>query len=99
MAWDTHGAVRLAQQSAAWLHALKDRRCKRRAAFVDWLVESPRHVREFLLMAALDHELSRLDAAHTIDVDEILREIDRTVVIFPADDYVPASVRVNIVAA
>jgi len=90
-AWDTHGAVRLAQQAGAWLHAIKDGRPELRATFVDWLMESPRHVREFLLMAALDHELSRLDAAHTINVDEILREIDRTVVIFPADDYVPAS--------
>ena len=90
-AWDTHGAVCLAQQSVAWLHALKDRRPEMGAAFVDWLMESPRHLREFLLMTALDRELSRLDPAHAIDVDKILREIDRTVVIFPADDYVSAS--------
>jgi transmembrane sensor len=52
---------RVAEEAAAWLETLKTAGAHERAAFAAWAKESPRHVRDFLLMTALDAELAAID--------------------------------------
>jgi len=48
-----------AQQASAWLESLRRPNPGAEARFVSWLKESPRNVRDFLIMLSLDHALSR----------------------------------------
>lgn len=52
---------RVDEEAAAWLEALAGGGQAERAAFAEWIRESPRHVRAFLLMTALDRELEGVD--------------------------------------
>jgi len=62
------------QQAAAWTEILKQAGSQERAAFDEWLTESPRHVREFLLVSAVDRALDSLDTAHQHNVQELLAQ-------------------------
>ncbi len=56
------------EQAAQW-HLLmqKSPGPAERAAFDDWLLESRRHVRNYLLVTALDRELTQIDPRRSID--------------------------------
>jgi transmembrane sensor len=62
----------VAQQAAEWTEILKNGGSQERAAFDEWLTESPRHVREFLLISAVDRALDAVDADHKHDVQALL---------------------------
>ncbi len=58
------------EQAAQW-HLLMQRSpdLNRRAAFDDWLMESRRHVRNYLLVAALDQALTRIDPRRELTME------------------------------
>ncbi len=53
---------RIDEEAAAWLEVLSKGGPAERAAFAGWVKQSPRNVRAFLLMTALDIELDGVDA-------------------------------------
>lgn len=53
----------LNQQASAWVEILQRGRKEDCDAFIQWLTESPRHVRDYMLMETLDAELAQLDTA------------------------------------
>ena len=78
--WLQHNEQVLAQQTSEWIEVLNEGTAEEHAAFVEWLKESPRHVREYLLMVALDKELTQLDSERECDVSALLREASHNVV-------------------
>jgi len=68
-----------ALQASTWVETMRDPSPKDRAAFVAWLKESPRNVREFLLMTSLDEALEDLDSKHLLDIDALLANVDRRI--------------------
>jgi transmembrane sensor len=53
----------LAHQASEWVTVLSRKASRDElAAFAEWLKTSPRHVRDFLVMAAIEQELHRVDA-------------------------------------
>ncbi len=71
----------IAERAAAWLSALRHEDGEdRRAAFAEWLRESPRHVEEVLFASTVERALAGFDAKGEIDVEEILREAPGNVV-------------------
>lgn len=66
-----------ALQASSWVETMRDPSPKNQAAFVAWLKESPRNVRDFLLMISVDRALDDLDSEHLHDIDAILAGIDR----------------------
>lgn len=68
----TSGTV--AQQAAEWTEILKRAGNEERAAFDAWLMESPSHVREFLLLSAVDRALDSVDCAGRHDVTALLAQ-------------------------
>jgi len=70
----------IARQAAQWLEILKSAGTVERTAFAKWIKESHAHLREFLLITALDYELSQIDAQRHLDVGSILAEPDTNVV-------------------
>lgn len=79
-------------QAAEWLETLKSAAPAQRAAFVSWLLESRRHVRNFLLVSAFDKELRKIDPQRRHDVDALLAEASADVVALP-EITVPAADR------
>lgn len=69
-----------AQQASAWVEILREPSAQQRAEFVAWLKESPRNVRDFLSMLALDQALHRLDAERRQDIESLLAQADRSIV-------------------
>src|SRR5580658_2597576 len=63
-----------AEQASAWLETLSHASPGQRTAFVAWLKESPRNVRDILLMLTLDQALEHLDAARNHDVRALIAE-------------------------
>lgn len=55
--------VLLNRQASEWVEILRAGRERDAADFAQWLAESPRHVRDYLLMEGIDAELAQLDAA------------------------------------
>jgi transmembrane sensor len=53
---------RIAQQSSAWMEKLKSASEADRHAFIEWLLQSKLHVRQYLLMTAADEELRHIDS-------------------------------------
>ncbi len=51
----------IAEQSSQWIENLEHGDAQARRAFSDWLKDSSRHVKGFLLMTALDEEIKHLD--------------------------------------
>ncbi len=68
-----------AQQASTWLEALRHPRPGDEARFISWLKESPRHVRDFLLMLSVDQALESLDARRLHDIESLLARVDRRV--------------------
>jgi transmembrane sensor len=58
---------------------MRDPTPKDQAAFVAWLKESPRNVRDFLLMLSVERALEDLDAERLHDIDALLASVDRRV--------------------
>jgi transmembrane sensor len=69
-----------AQQASAWLEALRHPGPGDETRFIAWLKESPRHVRDFLLMLSVDQALEKLDAQRLCDIESLLSQVDRRVV-------------------
>jgi transmembrane sensor len=70
----------LAQQASRWIETLRDPGPRERAAFVAWLKESPRNVRDFLLMLTIEESLNNLDAKRMHDIEALLATVDRRVI-------------------
>ena len=71
----------LAHQAAQWVVVLqRGASAEERAAFADWLRQSPYHVQAFLFQAALDREMSRFDAGRKHDIEALLAEVSSNVV-------------------
>lgn len=68
------------EKAAWWIGELEDANAKTRTACLEWLRESPEHVKEFLLMSAMWEGLGGVDAGRRIDVEKLLAEASATVV-------------------
>jgi transmembrane sensor len=73
----------LAQQASQWIETLRDPSAQQRAAFVAWLKDSPRNVRDFLLMLTIDQSLDTVDSKRLHDIESLLAAADTRVVDFP----------------
>jgi len=80
---------RIALQAAEWLVRLRDATPQDKAAFSAWLLESRRHVRNLLLLLAMEKELGGLDPEHRHDIDALLVQARATPVPHPATLSVP----------
>lgn len=80
---------RIALQAADWLMRLRDGDPQDKAAFSAWLLESRRHVRNFLLMMAMEQELGKLDPERRHDVDALLVQAQASPVPHPATSRLP----------
>jgi transmembrane sensor len=69
------------QQAAEWTEILKNAGPQERAAFDEWLTESPQHVREFLLVSAVDRALDSVDTERRHDVQALLAQAKKDGVI------------------
>ncbi|MGH8176118.1 MAG: FecR family protein [Steroidobacter sp.] len=61
----------VAERAAEWLDRLKTAGPRERAAFMQWLKESPGHIREMLLAAACDAALRNIDPRRRIDLEQL----------------------------
>jgi len=77
--------LRIAERAAEW-HGVLGRTGPHRpreqeyAEFMAWLTESPKHIREFLLLQAWEIETQGVDSQREISVDEIVRKLSANVV-------------------
>jgi transmembrane sensor len=78
-----------AQQASAWLEVLATANAGKRAEFVAWLKESPVHVREVLLMLAVDRALAGIDANRNRRLDKLLAQTRHQVVALNGSPAVP----------
>jgi transmembrane sensor len=81
-----------AQQASAWLEVMAAASAGQRAEFVAWLKESPEHVREVLLLLAVDRALGEIDANRIPGVQELLAQTHHQVVALRAWPATPAPV-------
>ena len=72
-----------AQQASAWLETLRRPSAGDEARFVSWLKESPRNVRDFLIMLSLDHALGEIDAGRSMGIDALLAQADARIAPLP----------------
>jgi transmembrane sensor len=68
-----------AAQASAWVETLRNPAPADEAEFVAWLKESPRNVRDFLLMYSVDEALTDIDAERRRDAHALIERIDRGV--------------------
>jgi len=73
-------------RASEWLETLKSGGDRERAAFVEWLAESPRHVSELLSIIALEKELRALDLDGRFDLKSLLAEASAA----PVAEFRPA---------
>lgn len=66
----------LAQQAATWIDTLRNPTPAEREAFVAWLKESPRNVRDFLQMQAIDRELGNIDVGRELNVEALITAVN-----------------------
>jgi transmembrane sensor len=88
-----------AQQASAWVQAMLDPTAEQRAAFVKWLKESPRNVRDFLFMLTIEQALDHLDPKCLRDIDTLLSQVDDRVVPLAGAPLPPPAQAVAQVAA
>lgn len=69
-----------AEQAYEWFNALREDGFKDRAAFSAWLKASPRHVGEFLSVAATYRHYANVDPQRRIDVEALIAEATSNVV-------------------
>jgi len=82
-----------AQQASSWVEIMRHPSRGEDRRFVAWLKESPRNVRDFLLMLSVDHALEKIDAARLQDIDALLARVDARVVPLSVRTAAPAGVR------
>ncbi len=75
--------LRIAEEAAEWMDALSSGDESGRAAFVQWLSASPRHLEEFLLLTASEQAWQNIDADRTIDVEALIAELNPDVLPLP----------------
>src|SRR5689334_8123238 len=69
----------IAEQSAEWTEVLKRGDARDMAEFAQWSLKSPQHMRQFLMMVALEHELQHIDPQRLLDTPVASAEADRIV--------------------
>jgi transmembrane sensor len=67
----------LAEVAAHWLVELEEPGADTLRQFATWLQTSPRHVEEFLLVAAVWKEFDRFDTARRVDIQRLVAEAQR----------------------
>lgn len=72
-----------AQQTSSWVETMRHPNPGDEQRFVAWLKESPRNVREFLLMLSVDHALGELDARRLHDIKSLVASVNRRVATLP----------------
>jgi transmembrane sensor len=82
-----------AQQASAWVQILLDPTPEQRTAFVKWLKDSPRNVRDLLFMLTIEQALDHLDAGSVRDIELLLAQIDGRVVPLGVQPHVAPAVR------
>jgi transmembrane sensor len=65
-----------AQQASSWVETMRHAGPGDDRRFVAWLKESPRNVRDFLLMLSLDRALGEIDARHIERVESLIAEVE-----------------------
>ncbi len=86
-----HEVLSIAQQAADWLRIMQNAELEDEEGFLNWLKQSPLHVREFLLAYRMDQELDRMDGERRIDIDELISRIAPNVLPIGAHVAVPAA--------
>jgi transmembrane sensor len=71
-----------AQQASSWVETMRHASPGDERRFVAWLKESPRNVRDFLLMLSLDQALGEIDAGRVESIERLLAEVDARVTPF-----------------
>jgi transmembrane sensor len=75
----------LVEQSSALFETMKGGDEKVRRTLVEWLLQSRRHVRTHLFMAALDEELRHIDPQRRIPIPQVrMNEVSSTAISAPA---------------
>jgi ferric-dicitrate binding protein FerR (iron transport regulator) len=78
-----------AQQASSWVETMRRPKPGDEVRFVAWLKESPRNVRDFLLMISVDQALEELDPARLRDVESLVASVSGRVAALPAPRAVP----------
>ena len=68
-----------AVQASGWVETLRHASPGDEMRFVAWLKESPRNVRDFLLMLSLDGALEKLDPARLHSLEALIAKVDQRV--------------------
>ncbi len=68
-----------AVQASGWVETMRDASPGDEMRFVAWLKESPRNVRDFLLMLSLDCALEKLDAERLHSIEALIAKVDQRV--------------------
>jgi transmembrane sensor len=68
-----------AVQASGWVETLRQASPGDEMRFVAWLKESPRNVRDFLLMLSLDGALEKLDPARLHSLEALIAKVDQRV--------------------
>jgi len=68
-----------AVQASGWVETMRHASPGDEMRFVAWLKESPRNVRDFLLMLSLDCALEKLDAERLHSIEALIRKVDQRV--------------------
>jgi ferric-dicitrate binding protein FerR (iron transport regulator) len=84
MKTDDQECAAVAERAAEWLVRLTDATADEKREFMDWLRQSPLHVREFMLVARckdlLERHLPFANADANVDANEVLLQEPRSVV-------------------
>ena len=84
MSMEFQDDLRRAKEAAEWLLRLQSEGRACHAAFFDWMMGSPQHVREFLAVSKVSRRLDQIDPERVIDVDKLVRQMRAAVVPFPS---------------
>ena len=68
-----------AVEVSGWVETMRRASPGDEMRFVAWLKESPRNVRDFLLMLSLDHALENLDAERLHSIEALITKVDQRV--------------------
>jgi transmembrane sensor len=70
----------IAEESARWSEQLQRDDGRDMAAFARWSLKSPQHMRHFLMMMALDQELTRLDPERRLTIPSVAEADEASIV-------------------
>jgi transmembrane sensor len=68
-----------AVEASGWIETMRHASPGDELRFVAWLKESPRNVRDFLLMLSLDSALEKLDAERLHSIEALIAKVDQRV--------------------